>query len=393
LTTDSRRNDTVAFGLVKGASAPQGHPAQQAYDRQRSYFEPAGYAERPGYCGPRRHAAPGHYSPWRDYPDEGDSFAGEGRSEFQEQGTDDPGRAGGEPKPDQQTGRYTGRHAVTRGKAARTRRAGWAVPVAAGVALVVAGTTAYALTSGGTPHASQLNEAIGAPAAVSGTSKPGPASANADTAQVVKVARAAISASARPSARPRAVKPSASRTPAATPSAAASAPAAAPSQAAAAPAAAQAPSATASATASRPAATTLSCNASSGLLPENVTAIVSFLLANGYSDNAAAGIAGNIYQESKGNPESVGSGGGGLIGWTPLRAGLITGDVSADLQTQLSAVLTYNQGWSSYLPALNGAASPAAAADIYVTDFERAGIPAASTREASATAVAQACGI
>jgi hypothetical protein len=50
-----------------------------------------------------------------------------------------------------------------------------------------------------------------------------------------------------------------------------------------------------------------------------VTAIVSFLLTHGYSDNAAAGIAGNMYQESKGNPESEGDGGGGLIGWTPSR--------------------------------------------------------------------------
>ncbi len=58
------------------------------------------------------------------------------------------------------------------------------------------------------------------------------------------------------------------------------------------------------------------------MLPANVTAIVSFLLAHGYSDNAAAGIAGNIYQESKGNPESEGMGGGGLIGWTPLPVGL-----------------------------------------------------------------------
>ena len=47
---------------------------------------------------------------------------------------------------------------------------------------------------------------------------------------------------------------------------------------------------------------------------------------------AAAGIAGNIYQESKGNPESVGSGGGGLIGWTPLPSGFVTGNVQADLQ-------------------------------------------------------------
>ena len=112
-----------------------------------------------------------------------------------------------------------------------------------------------------------------------------------------------------------------------------------------------------------------------GLLPANVTAIVSFLLAHGYSHNAVAGIAGNIYQESKGNPESVGMGGGGLIGWTPLRAGFVTGNYSADLQTQLNALLDYNQGWSGYLPALNSASSPASAAYIYVTDFERAGIP------------------
>ena len=38
-------------------------------------------------------------------------------------------------------------------------------------------------------------------------------------------------------------------------------------------------------------------------------------------------------------------------------------------------MLTYNQGWASYIPALNAAATPAAAADIYVTDFERAGHP------------------
>jgi hypothetical protein len=129
------------------------------------------------------------------------------------------------------------------------------------------------------------------------------------------------------------------------------------------------------------------------MVPQNYGAIVSFLVAHGYTGNAAAGIAGNIYQESGGNPESVGMGGGGLIGWTPLPGGFVTGNVSADLETQLAAILTYNKQWAQYLPALNGASSPAAAADIYVTDFERAGIPAASTREAAASAVAAACGI
>jgi hypothetical protein len=131
----------------------------------------------------------------------------------------------------------------------------------------------------------------------------------------------------------------------------------------------------------------------SGPLPQNYAAIVDFLTAHGYTGLAAAGIAGNIYQESKGNPESVGDGGGGLIGWTPLPAGLVTGNPAADLQTQLNAILTFNQQWAQFIPALNAATSAAEAADIYVQDFERAGIPAASNREAAAQAVAAACGL
>lgn len=138
---------------------------------------------------------------------------------------------------------------------------------------------------------------------------------------------------------------------------------------------------------------TPACSGTSGMLPANYAAIVGFLTAHGYAGNAAAGIAGNIYQESKGNPESAGSGGGGLIGWTPLPAGFVTGNPSADLDTQLAAILSYNQQWSAYLPALNAATSAAAAADIYMNDFEHPGIAAASNRETAATAVAMACGI
>src|SRR5262249_43115881 len=108
------------------------------------------------------------------------------------------------------------------------------------------------------------------------------------------------------------------------------------------------------------------CHATgSSFLPENYATIVDFLVAHGYSGNAAAGIAGNIFQESKGNPESVGSGGGGLIGWTPLPAGFVTGNVAADLQTQLNQLLVYNQGWHQFVPALNAASRPAQAAEIY----------------------------
>ncbi|HEY7145461.1 MAG TPA: phage tail tip lysozyme [Streptosporangiaceae bacterium] len=137
----------------------------------------------------------------------------------------------------------------------------------------------------------------------------------------------------------------------------------------------------------------LSCGPGSGLLPANYPAIMEFLTGHGYTAIASAGIAGNIYQESGGNPESVGSGGGGLIGWTPLPAGFVTGSPAADLRTQLAAILTYNQQWAQFIPALNSAASAAAAAQVYMSDFERPGIPAAANREAAASAVAAACGL
>jgi Phage tail lysozyme len=129
------------------------------------------------------------------------------------------------------------------------------------------------------------------------------------------------------------------------------------------------------------------------MVPQNVGEIVRFLVRHGYTPMAAAGIAGNVYQESQGNPESVGTGGGGLIGWTPLPAGFVTGNVAADLQTQLEALLSYNQQWAGYIPALNAATTPVEAADIYMDDFERPGYPAAANREAAASAVAEACGI
>ncbi len=133
------------------------------------------------------------------------------------------------------------------------------------------------------------------------------------------------------------------------------------------------------------------CDGTTGLLPANYATIVSFLMSHGYTGLAAAGVAGNIYQESKGNPESVGTGGGGLIGWTPLPAGFVTGNPAADLETQLNELLTYNNHWSAYLPALNAATTATEAAYIYMTDFERPGIPAAYNRETAADDVAAAC--
>ena len=57
------------------------------------------------------------------------------------------------------------------------------------------------------------------------------------------------------------------------------------------------------------------------MLPANYPAIVAFLTEHGYTGVAAAGIAGNMYQESGGQP-GVREPAGGLIGWTPLPARL-----------------------------------------------------------------------
>jgi Phage tail lysozyme len=128
------------------------------------------------------------------------------------------------------------------------------------------------------------------------------------------------------------------------------------------------------------------------MLPLNYATIVNFLIGHGYTSLAAAGVAGNIYQESGGNPESGDAAAGGLIGWTPLPSGYITGDSSADLQTQLAGLLAFNDHLGSFLPALNAATTPANAAYVYMIDFERPGFPAASNRENAAVAVAGACG-
>ncbi|HTU76950.1 MAG TPA: phage tail tip lysozyme [Trebonia sp.] len=252
------------------------------------------------------------------------------------------------------------------------------VPVVAAAATLAAGAATYLVaTTGGHPAAGAFTAAaVNVPSdgyTVSGGAMAvGHPTVDSSTKATGKTA----------ASKPASTKARASATPHATAKSTAT-PAATPRQAVAA-----TPKASSTAT-----ATTVTCNTSYSMLPQNVTAIVSFLLAHGYSDNAAAGIAGNMYQESGGNPESVGDGGGGLIGFTPLPAGYVTGNPATDLQTQLNAVLTFNQGWSQYLPALNSAATPADAASIYVTDFERAGIPAAANREAAATNVAAACGI
>jgi LysM repeat protein len=119
----------------------------------------------------------------------------------------------------------------------------------------------------------------------------------------------------------------------------------------------------------------------------NLLAIGQFLVANGYSKAAAAGIASCVDGESAGNPESVGSGGGGLIGWTPLgsaapNTNIITGDVAQDMMTQLSDILFYNANeiGQSQVAELNSISDPVSAADFYSQNFERPAVTDSDVR-------------
>jgi hypothetical protein len=99
---------------------------------------------------------------------------------------------------------------------------------------------------------------------------------------------------------------------------------------------------------------TESNNVSGGYYMANLNAIAEFLMDNGYSRAAAAGIAGTIAGESGGNPESVGSGGNGLIGWTPPLSGAVTGNDQKDFNTQLTALLQYANSNSAEAVARGG---------------------------------------
>jgi hypothetical protein len=107
-------------------------------------------------------------------------------------------------------------------------------------------------------------------------------------------------------------------------------------------------------------------------------AVAQYLVKNGYSDAAAAGAASCVDGESGGNPESVGSGGGGLIGWTPIgsaapNSNIITGNAPQDMMTQLADMLYYDSTeiGQSLVAQLNTITDPVAAADFFSENFEK----------------------
>lgn len=116
-----------------------------------------------------------------------------------------------------------------------------------------------------------------------------------------------------------------------------------------------------------------------------------YLQHNGFTANAAAGIVGNVAQESVLNPESTGDGGAGLIGWTPAPPGIVTNNPRADLGTQENALMQYVNQNGSVADINQNASSPTAAADYFMNNYERPYAPSedAGFREQSAAAAAE----
>jgi hypothetical protein len=144
--------------------------------------------------------------------------------------------------------------------------------------------------------------------------------------------------------------------------------------------------------------------ATSGSGFQNEVTIAKFLVSRGYSKAAAAGIASCIEGESGGDPESVGSGGCGLIGWTPpstlakyggtcAKAGIGPGNTTAsqDLDSQMRAIINYNNA-NGNVGALNSIKDPIQAADYYSQNFERPLVTFSDVRNNVATAVFKAIG-
>ena len=144
------------------------------------------------------------------------------------------------------------------------------------------------------------------------------------------------------------------------------------------------PSSTSTAASSKGGTSTTSSSSASSTVQSdiadgnNLLAIGQYLVDNGYSKAAAAGVASCVDGESRGNPESVGSGGGGLIGWTPLgsaapNANIVTGNASADMLAQLADILYYNSDeiGASQVAELNSQTDPVAAADFFSQRFEK----------------------
>ena len=117
----------------------------------------------------------------------------------------------------------------------------------------------------------------------------------------------------------------------------------------------------------------------SGTTIQNGTTIYKYFRSNGYSPIQAAGATASIYGESTWNPEAAGTGGRGLIGWTPpskLPDSAFTGNAAQDMSAQLPLIIEFvnANGDQGAVAMMAGATSVHQAAEIWGQKVERYGI-------------------
>lgn len=117
----------------------------------------------------------------------------------------------------------------------------------------------------------------------------------------------------------------------------------------------------------------------SGNETQNGTIIYKYFRSNGYTPMQAAGAIASIWGESNWNPESQGTGGRGLIAWTPpskLPNSAFTGNASKDMSAQLPLILQFvaENGDELYVAQMANAGTIYNAAEIWGQKVERYGI-------------------
>jgi len=106
----------------------------------------------------------------------------------------------------------------------------------------------------------------------------------------------------------------------------------------------------------------------------------------GLSPDAAAGVEGNLYQESKGDPHSYNPVGGGLFGLENQYGGSPSGGT---LNSELQKLRVFITQKGSISDVNAHAGTPGEAAVHFVSQYEGAGIPATAIRVQAANHFAQ----
>jgi hypothetical protein len=123
---------------------------------------------------------------------------------------------------------------------------------------------------------------------------------------------------------------------------------------------------------------TTAAGSATGVGP-NAVSIRNYLQSQGLSKIAAAGVVGNLQQESSLNPNAPG---GGLAQWQAPR-----GPKDWSLSGQLTYLINeLKTSYSGLFSQLNAATSPSQAATLFSDQYERPGIPMLGNRIAYANA-------